>query len=129
MRIVIFFQDYCTRIYRFFRQPPTLLAVVAFVCMHHTTAANKLPTSASNSQQFWANNVVTCCVRLHEPKSLTSFKLYATSANIVVVQCKRTQHAEPNNVASVSTLPTLGQTKAVVILCQAKVYFHYLSIR
>ena len=32
-----------------------------------------------------------CCVRLHEPKSLTSFKLYATSANIVVIPCKRTQ--------------------------------------
>ena len=39
-------------------------------------------TSANNSQQ--------CCVRLHEPKSLTGFKLYATSANIVV-PCKRTQ--------------------------------------
>ena len=32
-----------------------------------------------------------CCVRLHGPKSLTGFKLYATSANIVVVPCKRTQ--------------------------------------
>ena len=32
-----------------------------------------------------------CWVRLHEPKSLTGFKLYATSANIVVVPCKRTQ--------------------------------------
>ena len=41
-----------------------------------------------------------CCVRLHGPKSLTGFKLYATSANIVVVPCKRTQqHVGPNNVA------------------------------
>ena len=32
-----------------------------------------------------------CCVRLYGPKSLTGFKLYATSANIVVVPCKRTQ--------------------------------------
>ena len=40
-----------------------------------------------------------CCVRLHGPKSLTSFKLYATSANIVVIPCKRTQHVGPNNVA------------------------------
>ena len=34
-----------------------------------------------------------CCVRLHDPKSLTGFKLhvYATSANIVAVPCKRSQ--------------------------------------
>ena len=42
-----------------------------------------------------------CCFRLHGPKSLTGFKLYATSANIVVVPCKRTQHIRPNNVTSV----------------------------
>ena len=42
-----------------------------------------------------------CCARLHGPKSLTSFKLCATSANIVVLPCKRTQHVGPNNVASV----------------------------
>ena len=41
------------------------------------------------------------CVRLEMqgPKSLTGFKLYATSANIVVVPCKRMQHVGPNNVA------------------------------
>ena len=33
-----------------------------------------------------------CCARLHGPKSLTGFKLYATSANIVVAPCKWTQH-------------------------------------
>ena len=42
-----------------------------------------------------------CCVRLHGPKNLTGFKLYATNANIVVVPCKRTQHVGPNSVASV----------------------------
>ena len=39
-----------------------------------------------------------CCVLLHGTKSLTGFKLYATSANIVVVPCKRTQNVGPNNV-------------------------------
>ena len=42
-----------------------------------------------------------CCVRLHGPKSLTGFKLYATSANIVVVPCKWTQQVGPDNVACV----------------------------
>ena len=41
-----------------------------------------------------------CCVCLYGPKSLTGFKLYATSANIVVVPRKRlTQHAGANNTA------------------------------
>ena len=39
-------------------------------------------------------NVGTCCA-----KSLTGFKLYTTSANIVVVTCKRMQYVGPNNVA------------------------------
>ena len=39
-----------------------------------------------------------CCVRLHGPKSLTGFKLYVTSANIVVIPCKRTQRVRPNSV-------------------------------
>ena len=39
-------------------------------------------------------NVGICCVN-----NLTSFKLYGTNANIVVVPCKRTQHVGPNNVA------------------------------
>ena len=37
----------------------------------------------------------TCCA-----KSLTGFKLHATSANIVEVPCKRTQHVGPNSVGS-----------------------------
>ena len=44
---------------------------------------------------FMANNVASV---LHGPKSLTDFKLYATSANIAVVLCKRTQHVGPKNV-------------------------------
>ena len=45
-----------------------------------------------------------CCVRLHGPKSLTVSNYtqqLPTSANIVVVPCKRTQHVGLNNVASV----------------------------
>ena len=42
-----------------------------------------------------------CCICLHGPKSLTGFKLYATSAKIVVVPCKWTQHVGPNTVASI----------------------------
>ena len=62
-------------------------------------SANNIPTlSGVDGRQ--------CCVRLHGPKSLTGFKLYATSANsanIVVVPCKRTQQVTtlfigPNNV-------------------------------
>ena len=37
-----------------------------------------------------------CCVRLHGPKSLTGFKQVSTSANIVVVPCKRTQQVTTN---------------------------------
>ena len=33
-----FFWDYCTRMHRFFRRTPTMLAVVSFVCMHHVKA-------------------------------------------------------------------------------------------
>ena len=55
-----------------------------------------------------------CCVRLHGHKSLTGFKLYATSANNVVVPCKRTQHVGPNNVASVCMGLKSRQTHACV---------------
>ena len=43
----------------------------------------------------WDFFVQQCCVRLRGPKILTGFKLYATSANIVVVPCNRTQHVGP----------------------------------
>ena len=46
----------------------------------------------------WGFLAQQCCVRLHWPKRLTGFKLYATSANIVV-PCKRTQHVGLYNVA------------------------------
>ena len=55
-----------------------------------------------------------CCVRLHGPKSLTGFKLYATRANIVVVPCKRTQQ--------VTTL--LGPTMLAVVSQQCWVRLH-----
>ena len=58
--------------------------------------------------------VSTCCVRLHGPKSLTGFKLYATSANIVVVPCKRTQQ--------VTTL--LGPTMLGIVGQQCWVRLH-----
>ena len=61
-------KDYCTRMHRFFRRPPIMLAVVAFVCMH-------LATSANNSQHRWANNVVTCCVRLYGPLGPTMLRV------------------------------------------------------
>ena len=54
------------------------------------------------------------CVRLHEPKSLTGFKLYATSANIVVIPCKR--------MKQVTTL--LGPTMLVVVGQQCWVRLH-----
>ena len=55
-----------------------------------------------------------CCVCLHGPKSLTGFKLYATSAKIVVVPCKRTQQ--------VTTL--LGPTMLGVVGQQCCVCLH-----
>ena len=54
------------------------------------------------------------CVRLHGPKSLTGFKQYATSANIVVVPCKQTQQ--------VTTL--LGPTMLGVVGQQCWVRLH-----
>ena len=39
----------------------------------------------------------SCCIRLHEAKSLTRFKLCSTTYNRV---CKRTQHVTPNNIGS-----------------------------
>ena len=40
------------------------MAVVAFVCVHRRTT-QQVSTSANNPQHCWANNVVTCCDRLH----------------------------------------------------------------
>ena len=55
-----------------------------------------------------------CCIRLHGPKSLTGFKLNATSANIPVVPCKWTQQ--------VTTL--LGPTMLGVVGQQCWVRLH-----
>ena len=49
--------------------------------------------------QRFAGHRTIVMLRLVAPK-LTGFKLYVTSANIVVVPCKRTQHVGPDNVAS-----------------------------
>ena len=43
------------------------------------------------------NNSQQCCVRLHGAKSMTGFKLCATTCNRV---CKQTQHVTSNNVGS-----------------------------
>ena len=87
------------------QQVPTLL-------WFHANGRNK-------SQHCWAQQCLAvvgqqCWVRLHGPKSLTGFKLYATSANIVVVPCKRTQQ--------VTTL--LGPTMLGVVGQQCRVRLH-----
>ena len=61
----------------------------------HANGRNKSQHCCMLLGVFWPQ----CCVRLHGPKSLTGFKLYATSTNIVVVPCKRTQHVGSNNYA------------------------------
>ena len=87
--------------------------------------------------QFINCNIVACCQgflgqqccarRFHGPKSLTGFKLYATSANNVVIQCMRTQHVWPNNVASVC----MGINKTscfCLLLCGAQIVFELFSL-
>ena len=58
----------------------------------------------NNSQHCWPNNVESCCVHLHMAKSLTSFKLCATTPNNIATKCnrmcQRTQHVTFNNVGS-----------------------------
>ena len=46
-----------------------------------------------------------CCVRLHGPKSLTGFKLYATSANIGLLW----SYADGRNVLGPTMLRGVGQ--------------------
>ena len=49
-----------------------------------------------------SNNIVVCCWGfLANNVASVCMGLVQTSANIVVVPCKRTQHFGPNNVASV----------------------------
>ena len=64
---------------------PTMLGVLG-TCWHVLRGACKRSQNNRNVGSRYA-------------KSLTGFKLYATSANIVVAQCKRTQHVGRNNVA------------------------------
>ena len=47
----------------------------------------------------------SCCIRLHEARSLTRFKLCATTCNRV---CKRTQQVTPNNIGSCWTTMIVG---------------------
>ena len=61
----------------------------------------KARTTDATSRNIIARCWPTMLRPLYRPKSLTDFILCATSANIVVVPCKRTQHVGPNNVASV----------------------------
>ena len=75
---------------------------------------NLLANGLNNSQRYWANNVGSCCVRLHVAKSLTGFKLCAATRNNMQQQqgvqtnatCNIQQCWEllANNVASVSTI-------------------------
>ena len=61
-----------------------------------------------------------CCVCLHGPKSLTGFKLYATSA----------QHVGPNNVASVCMDLNVGPAGVRAANFQPKVrYSNYRDNR
>ena len=68
--------------------------------------------SANNSQHCWvllANNVAFIC--MHGPKTLNGFKLYATSANIVVVPRKWTQQV--TKLLSPTMLSVVGQQRCV----------------
>ena len=63
----------------------------------------KTPANGSNKPQhccvLLASKVASVCV--YGPTVSNYTKQVPKSANIVVVPCKRTQHAGPNNVASV----------------------------
>ena len=76
------------------------LCALEFKYLKHNKAIVKFHAIERNKSQhccvLLANNVASV---LSGPKTLNGFKLYATSANIVVVPCKRTQHIRPNNVA------------------------------
>ena len=69
------------------QQLPTLLAQQCWELLRPCWqwCANGL----NNQQHCWANNVGSCCVRLYVAKSLTGFKLGATTRNRV---WKRTLH-------------------------------------
>ena len=57
------------------------------------------------------------CIHLHRPKSLTGFKLCATSANIVVVPCKWTQHVVPTMLHVVSQQCCILLANNVASIC------------
>ena len=76
------------------------VCALEFRYLKHNKGIVKSHANERNKSQhccvLLANNVASV---LSGPKTLNGFKLYATSANIVVVPCKRTQHVGPNNVA------------------------------
>ena len=65
---------------------------------------------------------------LYRPKSLTDFILCATSANIVVVPCKWTQHVGPNNVASVCMDLYTPRNKWIACVTKLLVWWIYGSL-
>ena len=97
--------------------PTTILALCIYFLQYETPLFKAHANGRNKCQQLPTLLGVfgqQCCVRLHGPKSLTGFKLYATSANIVVVPCKRTQQ--------VTTL--LGPTMLGVVGQQCWVRLH-----
>ena len=72
-----------------------------------------------------------CCVRLHGPKSLTGFNLYATSTNIVVVPCKRTQQVTtllgPTMLGPFAWALRLNHPDAKIN--SVFIYYFYISVR
>ena len=69
-----------------------------------------------------------CCVRLYGSKRLTDSNYtqhVPTSANIVVVQCKRTQHVVLNNVAC--CWPTMLRPFALALKLDNDEVYHYLG--
>ena len=69
--------------------------MVVYIIKTHANGRNK----SQHCCVLLGGFVQQCCVRLQGPKSLTDFKLFTTSANIVMAPCKRMQHVGPYIVA------------------------------
>ena len=59
-----------------------------------------------------------CCVRLNGPKSLTNFKLYATSVNIVVVPCMLGPTMLCQQSANIVVVPYMLDPTMLCVVCQ-----------
>ena len=114
INVLVVLSDFCSLVTRDFRRSSATIEVRSCFrnrldCLHpglagapcavkaHANRRNKSQHSCISLGGFGQQ----CCVLC-----LTGFKLYATSANIVVVPCKRTQHVGPNNV--VCCWPTMS---------------------